>query len=222
MIAFLFILLILIFYDATVMESGEYNTSYLDKTETRTINGIFVVLIIFSHYAQYADFSGSEDMIYMCLRSHMGQLVVVPILFYSGFGMMVSIQKKGIGYVKKIPVKFFKLLFKVDCAVMLFYCLNLCLGIECTGKQLVKSLLLWDSIGNSNWYIFDILAMYIIMYICFMIPLPLKGKLKDTASAILVLFCTVGLVYLLKTLGRDLQWYNTIIIFPVGILFAIF
>ena len=99
--AFLFILLILVFYDATVMKSGKYNTSYLEKTETRTINGIFVVLIMFSHYAQYADFSSSEDMLYMCMRTHMGPLVVVLILFYSGFGMMISIKNKGYMYVKK-------------------------------------------------------------------------------------------------------------------------
>ena len=100
--------------------------------------------------------------------------------------------------------------------------MNIYLGIECSWKQVFKSLLLWDSIGNSNWYIFDILAIYIIMYICFMVPLPIKGKQSDLTRAVLVFLFTICIVYILKSLGIDPQWYNTIIIFPVGILYVIF
>ena len=65
MIFFLAVLLIIIFIGIRISGPGEFNTSYLDKRNTAAINGIFVVLVVFSHYSHYADFGGVLDAPYL-------------------------------------------------------------------------------------------------------------------------------------------------------------
>ena len=164
---FLLILLLIICYGLTFSGSGRFQDGYLSKENTTAVNGVFVYLIVLSHYAQYADLSGPYDAPYLALREHLGQMVVVTFLFYSGYGMMESLKNKGEAYVRKLFSKFWQLLLRFDVAVLLFLGINRLLGIEYPLKDTLLAFTTWTAIGNSNWYITAILAIYIIMFVSF-------------------------------------------------------
>lgn len=104
MVFVLLVLMLIIFNRLEFAEEGKFfQNEYLDRNTTTAINGIFVVLVIFSHYAQYANFEGVYDEPYLMLREHLNQMIVATFLFYSGYGMMESFKRKGTHYLKKFP-----------------------------------------------------------------------------------------------------------------------
>lgn len=60
----------------------------LNKEQTTCINGIFVLFVFLSHFGQY------ETMPWNNLLLAIGQLMVAPFLFYSGYGMDMALWNK--------------------------------------------------------------------------------------------------------------------------------
>ena len=220
MIVFLLILLLIIIYGLAFSGINRFNEGYLRKENTTAVNGIFVFLIVLSHYAQYADLSGAYDAPYLALREHLGQMVVVPFLFYSGYGMMESIKNKGEAYVRKILSKFWQLLLRFDAAVLLFLCLNKLLGIEFPMKDTLLAFTTWTAIGNSNWYITAILAIYIIMFVSFGIGFKLFADKAEIFGAVLTLILTIAWMWFQMKIDMPSRYYNTIIMAPMGMLYS--
>ena len=113
-----------------IAAEGQFHTDYLSKSNTTAINGIFVVLVFLCHFAQYVKFSPDFiDQSFVFFKSHLGQLVVTTFLFFSGYGIICSISKKGSDYIKSIPKKrFLSVLIHFDIAVILFMVVNVLLG----------------------------------------------------------------------------------------------
>lgn len=70
------------------------------------------------------------DAPYITFCAHVGQMVVATFWFYSGYGMMEAIRRKGDAYVRGILSKFWKLLLRFDTAVLLFLLLDIALIFE--------------------------------------------------------------------------------------------
>lgn len=134
---------------AKFVKSGEFNSDYMSKDTTGAINGIFVLLVFMCHISGYMKLGGSSDTIWLDLKSWLGQLVVVTFLFYSGYGMMCSIMKKGTPYVKGIfRRRFLSLFAHFDIAVLLFLLMNLALGIKTKTRTTLLAFTTWESIGT--------------------------------------------------------------------------
>lgn len=207
---------------ARISGPGKFNTDYLSKQCTTAVNGIFVVLVVFSHYSQYAGFDSAIDMPYLALRAHLGQMAVAPFLFYSGYGMMESIKRKGSAYVNKVPSKFWKLLLRMWIAILLYLALAFVLGIEYPTKDILLAFTLWTAVGNSNWYIFAVLGLYILIYISFSVSRDYSTR-RGRVSAIAILTAlSVLFVFVLMKAGRPTYCYNTIIIMPLGFIYSEF
>ena len=219
---FLAALIVISCIGAKISGPGKFNTEYLSKRCTTAVNGIFVVLVVFSHYSQYAGFDSAIDMPYIALRAHLGQMAVAPFLFYSGYGMMESIKRKGEAYVRKVPTKFWKLLLRMWIAILLYLALAFMLGIEYPTKDILLAFTLWTAVGNSNWYIFAVLGLYILIYIAFSISHDYAARRgRVTAIAILTVL-SVLFVFVLMKAGRPAYCYNTIIIMPLGFIYSEF
>lgn len=99
------------------------------QKKTTTIKGIFIVLVFFSHFNSYVMYSNTLDNVYVKIIGYVGQAMVAPFLFYSGYGVMEQITKKGNSYIKSIPIKrFLVTMIKFDLAVFLFYIINIFLN----------------------------------------------------------------------------------------------
>lgn len=137
MLIYLIILLMFICNGMKIAESNSFNRDYMKHESTLAINGIFVILVFFSHCTESLDLSGVYDGVYVALKESLLQMVVVPFLFYSGFGIMESIKTKE-GYVKSIPGKrFLKVLVHFDIAVIIYLVVQSVLGKSFEFKQII-------------------------------------------------------------------------------------
>lgn len=201
-----------------------FNGDYLSKYRTDSIKGIFILLIVLTHSLQYIEKStyliDNQDSsigvnIYVHSLQAIGQLVVVMFLFYSGYGVGVSFKKKGASYVKSMPRhRILGTLLNYDVAVLVFIiaCLVLCIPI--TPKQCLLSLIAWEDVGNSNWYIFVILVCYALTYL----TLTFAGKKPILQVGLLSLLCFLTVCVLSRFRGN--WWYDTLLCYPAGFAFS--
>lgn len=216
MIYVLIIALFVFFCGTTFVESGKFNTDYMSKDSTGAVNGIFVLLVFMCHISGYMELGSSSDKIWLDLKSWLGQLVVVTFLFYSGYGMMCSIMKKGTPYVKSLfRRRFLSLFVHFDIAVVLFLLMNLALGIKTELKTTLLAFTTWESIGNSNWYITAVLCLYLIMILSFMI-----FRRHKLPGLIMMTVLTAGLALVFIKVGKPEWYYNTLILLPLGMWYA--
>ena len=175
----LFIAFLIALFGAKYQRKGYNFDTYLSPRQTRSINGVFVMLVFLRHLKEYIE-RGKLDGIFWSTDKLLGQLIVTTFLFYSGYGIMVSLKNKP-GYVRKMKKRIFSVWFQFALAVFLFIALGLVMGEEFGARRILLSFVAWDSVGNSNWYIFAIMAMYIGTYLSALI-----AKEKRTLIAILV------------------------------------
>ena len=216
MSVFLLLTVLVVFLGMKPAKNGELNKDYISINHTTAINGLFTIFVFFTHACNYITLGGIYDIHYSRFRSYILQTVVVTFLFYSGYGVMESIKKKGTDYVKQIPKsRFLKVLLHFDIAVILYLILNTALGITFPIKGILLSFIGYKSIGNSDWYIFAVLGLYLIVFVSFMI-----ARKNKVLGVILTTILTLGFVYLQIRLKRPGYCYNTIILFPVGMMYS--
>lgn len=223
MIFFVLILLFLIFNRAEFAPQNRFTQGYMTKDKTTTIKGIFVVLILFSHASQYISLGGIYDDPYVALQSHLGQMVVAMFLFYSGYGMMESIKRRGYDYVKSIPMKRFpSVLLNFDIAIVLYVIVGLALGKSFSIKTILLSLIGWESVGNSSWYMFAIFVLYILTFVAFFGTKFTKRKYFKVLCVGFLTVLTGAMVFIEMKLGLPSYWYNTLILFVLGFYYSCF
>jgi len=197
---------------------NEFYEDYLCPKNTTTINAIFSVLIILSHAVQYVKLNGPLDQPYFEMRSWLGQLVVVTYLFFSGFGIMESIKKKGRSYVKGMPTqRFLRLWYQFALMIGMYIVLNLVMGRELDLANTLWAFTGYTSLGNSNWYMLATFLMYIFVYVAFMV----SGKFK-WLGVLLTTALTVGYIGLMiNTEFLETRYYDTIFCFPLGMIYSV-
>lgn len=214
MSVFFWIIILLAVYNARICKWGCF-PDYISQKNIQPIKGIFILLVFISHFVQYVDLTGVWDAPYFEIRKYLGQLVVVPFLFYSGYGMAESIRVKGRDYVRRMPTRrILKVLFQFGIAVILFVVMRFALGVRYDWLRILLAFTGWESVGNSNWYIFAIVCMYLITWVSwFLFP---KGKLP----ALLCATVLVGVYIVVMKLCKDEYWSNTVLAYLAGLWFA--
>lgn len=222
MIIFLLAVGLLCLYDISIpimkrrkpADGGSFYKDYLSIEKCNSVKGIFILIVFISHATKCFTLSGSLlDKSYDLLNNVIiGQSMVSLFLMYSGYGMMLSIDKKGEAYVKGIPTKrFLKVLLHFDIAVVLFGLLQMALGRTFALSEYLLSLTGWLSLGNSNWYIFVVLCLYLIVWLSFTI-----AKKNKWLGVALCTILSIALVLILHQFKEDKFWYDTIMCFPIG------
>lgn len=192
------------------------------RRHTECSKGIFIGWVFISHlwgYLEAAEVSLPGDWMAKRFLGILGQLMVVMFLLYSGYGVAKSLMTKGMPYAKDIPRRrILATLVRFDFAVLVFlvpYCLMH--GFPGVGK-IALSMIAWDSLGNSNWYIFAILCSYAIMWVW---GLAWAGRRSFGFASVLTLFGAFACLLVAIALFKDTYWYDTLLAFPVGALFAV-
>lgn len=218
MIFFIVILIAIIISGMTAAKKGEFFEDYCSPRNTGTINGIFSILIILSHAVTYVKLDGVWDEPYFSMRTFLGQLIVVTYLFYSGFGIMESYKKKGIPYIKALPVqRLFRTWYHFAIVIVMYAIVSIGIrGLEYSPKEIILAFTGYTTLGNSNWYMFVIFALYVIVTVALLVFR--KSKVLGVAGV----FILTGLfAYWEIKVGLGSQWYNTILCFPAGMVFSL-
>lgn len=162
---FFFMFCFLSFYNLKLKGLDNFFFDYIKLDNTNSIKGIFVWIIIFSHKTTYGNY---KKYIYYKILVNLRQKVVSMFLFYSGFGILESFKKKGINYVRTLPLKAFIIFIKSQLILLLYLFVNIFIfKYKITLKQYFLSIIFKSSLGNSNWFAFTIIVFYFYSYISF-------------------------------------------------------
>ena len=227
MYLFYFLLAVLIFFGAKAAERGGWNEEYTSLKQTKALQGITALFIALHHMAQKTCASWQP----MSYRVHgldvfvsVGYLFVAVFLFGSGLGLYKSLHAKP-DYLKH----FFRR--RVLPVVIAFYLSEfIYTGIRLlVGERMKWTEILWYLSGlhmaNFNaWYVIVIPFFYIVFWAAFRVC-----KKHEGLAIFWVFMFTLGYTVLGAFIDHQDDWwmcgewwYNSIILFPVGLLFGKF
>lgn len=218
MILTLILLLLLCLYGIQFGKNNAYK-GYISKGRSNAVKGVFILLVFIGHIKNYIvdagyEYHGTGDTVFQTFFNLIGQLVVVMFLFYSGYGVMESIRKKGNVYVKAMPKhRVLNTLLNFDMAVCFFLVVNLLMGKEVTVQEFLLSLVAWGSLGNSNWYIFAILVCYFATSI-------IARFAKTEKTLLRGVFLSLTIVAWGLMLVKESWWYNTLWAYSTGMFYS--
>ena len=213
MIAILAVILILCLWK---VRFARFHEDYCGKDPTTAIKGVLALIILTSHMREYIDLQPTfTNHLFNQFFLYLDQSMVALYFFYSGFGICESLRDKPnyrSGFLKN---RFLKTLLHFDLAVLLFVIASFIPTAQHSYPP--KNYLLcwtgWESVGNSNWFMFAILTLYLIALGAMWIRggwMSLKVLLPTAALW--------GLLFLTHE-GRH-WWYDTLLTFPLGMLYS--
>lgn len=215
-IIYAFVLILVI----TSIKFAGFHEDYISPVRCNAIKGIFICLVFVRHIRDYVAALelpvSTLDRITLIIDGNLGQLIVALFLFYSGYGLMESYKKKGQAYIKQIPQKrILTTLLNFDLAVIVFFVVSLLLGKHYSLGHLGLSLIAWESVGNSSWYIFVILLCYLLYYLVFVFQ-----KKNNPIIPIGLLILSLIVVGYVLSLVKNEWWYNTLLCFVSGVMYS--
>ena len=217
MIIFVVLLFLICLYKIKPLCNKNFYTDYISIEQTRSINGIFIILILLSHTFARVSSQGFLDDLYNPMRTWLGQFVVVPFLFYSGFGIMESIKSKD-SYIKSFPRKrFLRILAQFFVITIIYILMHLILQSDYSLPHYILSFVGITSIGNGGWYILSTFVFYIAVIACFNL-----FKTNKIWATIGVTLCLIALMLIEILLNFPSYYYSTTIFFVVGMYFSLF
>ena len=160
-----FILFFLSSINISIKCSNKFFFDYMDLYKTYSVKGIFVWIIVLQHYRSY--YQINLKYLYHTILNCTRQKMVSLFLFYSGFGIYESINKKGIKFTKKLLKKGVILFIKFQIILFIFLLNNLFLGIKISFKNYLLAIIFKVGIGNSYWFSFTIIIFYFYSYLSF-------------------------------------------------------
>ena len=196
---------------------NDFHYDYMEIENTNSVKGIFVWLIIFCHKIGYGNF---RNFWVFKVVINLGQKVVSMFLFYSGFGIYEAIKKNGPNYIKTLPIKAFILFIKFQIIILLFLVTNIIIfRYKISFKQYILSVIFKSAIGNSNWFAFTIIALYLYSYISFRF---LKKKIFF-GIIILGFLCFLHIFFVFNYYyPKGFSTVDTILCFITGSIYSLF
>lgn len=214
MILFLFLLLLVTSFKSKFSGTSFYQ-DYLSREQTLCVNGIFMAYILLSHTFNVYSSEGILNQCFSAIQVYLGQFPVVPILFFSGYGIMESIKHKE-NYIKNFPKqRLLKFYYKFFIITLIYVVLNIFLR-EYDLPTVLLSFTGFESIGNGGWYIGVTLAVYIFVIVCFN-----TFKNKPALAATTVTALTAIMMFVEMKLDLPTYYYSTMVFMPLGLCFSL-
>ena len=215
MILFLLLLLVIGLYKLNSSGKTFYKSDYISREQTLSINGLFMAFILMSHTFAKCSNSNVFNDIFGSVRIYLGQFVVVPILFFSGYGIIESVKHKR-DYIKAFPKqRLLNIYLKFAIISLIYVIINLIwplYGVE----RVILSFTGLISIGNGGWYVWATLIIYVFIIASFNL---FKNKIVWAVASTTVL--TAALTVLEMLFDFPTYYYSTMIFMPIGMCFSI-
>lgn len=220
------ILPIILLWGAKFSGVKNFNEEFLSLKQTKAVQGFLAICIMLHHIAQKTCASWIQPQSRIVhgldIFVNAGFLLVSVFLFFNGYGVYKSFHSKENylnGFIKKriLPV-----VLALYTTTLIFFVARLLIGEKMDGKQIALYLTSIDLCNPNTWYVIVLPFFYLAFYLSF------KFIKKDG----LAVFATTAFVIAYIVLGTNIDhndywlrgewWYNCVILFPVGIIFAKF
>ena len=209
---FLYAFFIISVIGMRIMPEG--NREYISRGHTQCVNGVFVMMVFLSHFKQYITCGPRDELAFSFLKC-VGQGMVTTFLFYSGYGIMLSICTKE-NYVSSLPKRFFHIWRRFACAIVMYLVMDYLLEMHYDWKTILWSFTGYLSVGNSNWYMFAIFFLYLVTFVA-----AVASGENRSWTLVLITVCCIGYIYILNKLGTGYWYYDTILCYPAGMAFCL-
>lgn len=201
---------------------ASFHKDYMGYDQTASLKGIFAIIIIFSHLRGYMSLSDHFlDTSYETVLNLIGQLMVSIFFFFSGYGIVKSYERKENYQKGFFKNRILKVLMHFDIAVLIYLVLSLILGDYYSWYEYVFSFVGWESIGNSNWFVFVALALYVITYVAFLIAGKINSQHRSKIVVSLVVVMSGILLIVLHYVKHSQYWYDTIFCYSFGMMYGL-
>lgn len=206
----LFVFIICIFAGCIYASPKNLFDDYLSYDSTLALRGIMAVEIVLYHMA--------DNAVGGILFRHLGHFGYIPVpvfFFLSGYGLIVSFNKKGNNYLKgfwKNRILYLVIIYAL--VYVIYSCITFALGKEITILGMIKNFFTGVPPATALWYILVQLALYIIFWMAF------KIKTGNKQRIAIVFICVVALSVLLYFVKSEIHWYQSNFAFPLGLLWG--
>ncbi len=219
--------------DKSLKHSGKihWQENVLGLENSKTVLGYFAILVMFHHISQAV---GSANSSVFVLLENFGFCLVAGYFFFSGYGLIKSMNQKenymkGF-FVKRLPkilVPFYVCNFIYILAGVLCHRISFDLSKAHVADSsvlgytdMIRAALGVDLLNGSMWYIVEIVFLYIAFYIAY------KLFKKEMGIIVSMTVFIIGLTLFSLFRGHGSAWfqgewwYNSTLIFAVGMVFA--
>lgn len=193
---------------------------YMSFSQTNALKGFFALIIFLLHVRTCFELSDSfADRSFNTVCDLIGQLSVTLFFFYSGYGIIESVKNKP-GYINSFFRKrLLKILVHFDITVVLFIIAGVLTGKTYEPSRYLFALMGYRAIGNSHWFVFDILCLYFFSFVA--IRISGENCLK-AANLTLLMTLVFFVVFYIKKQDSNSCWYDTVFCFPLGMYFSLY
>ncbi len=211
------VLAIILFKNAQLKKKKEWNANVLDLSQTKAVQGFCTLCIMLHHIAQktcaewvpteYVK-SGLEPFV------DTGYLLVSVFFFYSGYGLYKSNMRKTDYLNGFFGKRILRIVIALLTTSLIFVCAQVWNDVQVIPVPfpfVVGGAVLPN---KYSWYIYTIIMLYLVFYFSF-------RHCKSERNAMIWIFASI-IIYIACCdwwMSGD-WWYNTIILFGVGMLFA--
>lgn len=220
------IVFIIMLVQIKIAPKGSIHEDFLSLEQSKILQGLAAVGIIFHHLSQYITKFGNEWHGPITIFSSMGILFTTIFFFCSGFGLMQSLKSKP-DYLKtflrkRIPAVLIP--FIISNAIYLVL-VGMYFGSVNSVLESLACLFGFRLVNTNTWFLVEIMILYLAFYFTHRL-IKKPGKAMGAMSIIVVLMIVVSLL-----LGHDQSkdgglwfmgewWYNTTIFFLAGLFMA--
>lgn len=216
-------LVIVLFIGSSLSRKGEWQEEPLSLDKSKCVQGFCAVAIILHHLSQRLANNGDAGALSMF--TNIGVIFVGIFFFFSGYGLFKSLKTKKDylkGFFKKrLPT----ILVPFYMCILIFTVCAFITGRQFDIGSIIATITGWSLINTHMWYIVEIAVLYVIFYFVFRFI-----KKENVAIAVMgVLTAGVTVFSLLLGHGENFScrywfmgewWFNTTLLFFVGILIA--
>jgi peptidoglycan/LPS O-acetylase OafA/YrhL len=197
----------------------------LDKDTALSLKGVFALFIVFHHFqVHYRQPTTFAPIAW--IMEPVGNIAVGVFFFLSAFGVFASYQKYGRSYLRKM------LFIKIPSLYVLHTFINGIYMLYALARGAVYSaaymlprifgldfLTNWDRISANSWFIFTIIAIYLLFIIVYSISA--KHNLIAAIVFTVAIFALYILIYL-NVLPVNHLYIRAIFCFPLGLFYAMY
>lgn len=221
------IIVIMLFWGCSFRRKDEYYEEAWSLTQSKALRAVAALMIILHHMVQSITRYGDVKKGPITEWNSFGILFTSVFFFFSGFGLYKSYKTKE-NYLEGFLTKRLPKIILPFLVTNIIYIVTLYSEDRISEvRHMFTSILGFTLINTNAWFIVVLIILYVAFYFCFK-----KSKTESGAFAKLLIFAII-LILICLLLGHDNSnvnghwfmgewWYNTTLIFMMGMYFARF
>lgn len=211
-------------FGVKVAKKGEWQEDFLSLSTSKSLLGVFAVLIVLHHLAQLM---GNLQMNPgpLAYLEYVGVCFVGMFFFFSGYGLMYSKNKREDYFDGFLRKRLTSILVPFYFCIIIFVAFSLFMQMPMQPMEIVAYLSGWWLLNTQMWYVVEIAFLYLAFYVIFRL-------VKNEAAGLWLMGIFITAMVVASILighGPECEsdkwlqgewWFNTTYMFLIGMIFA--